>query len=374
MNGALVGKRARRLILIVAVLALFGCLLLGLRAPRQALLSYLYAFLFLSGLSVGSLALAMIHALTGGAWGVHMRPYLLAAARTLPLQALMALPILIGVRVLYPWASPQLLAHDALLRAQSWYLEPHFFIGRTILYFALWLALLVAFERRIENSTLLPRIAAAGLIVYALTATLAAVDWVMSLTPHWHSSVFGMSVATGWLLAAAALATLCLMRTANAAQLPRLSSDLGNLLLMFVLVWSYLAFMQYLTIWITDLPAETSWYIPRTLTSWRMLAWVLITFHLLVPFAVLLSRRAKRNWTCLAWLAALLLSANLADALWLVIPGEERQGFALNWTDLLAPLGLGALWLWVFSGPAFSKRVEEGAPFSGPSAAGQARA
>jgi hypothetical protein len=374
MNATLVGRRARRLVLIVAVLALFGCLLLGLRAPRQALLSYLFAFLFLSGLSVGSLALAMVHVLTGGAWGLHMRPFLLAAARALPLQALMALPILIGVRVLYPWASPQLLAHDPLLRAQSWYLEPHFFIGRTILYFAVWLALLVVFERRIENSTLLPRIAAAGLIVYALTATLAAVDWVMSLTPHWHSSVFGMSVATGWLLAAAALATLCLMRTANAVQLPRLSSDLGNLLLMFVLVWSYLAFMQYLTIWITDLPAETSWYLPRTLTSWRMLAWFLITFHLLVPFAVLLSRRAKRNWTCLAWIAALLLSANLADALWLVIPGEEPQGFTLNWTDLLAPLGLGALWLWVFSGSAFSKRVEEGAPFSGPNAAGQARA
>jgi len=374
MNAALVGERARRLALIVAVLALCGYLLLASRAPRQALLSYLFAFLFLSGLSVGSLALAMVHALTGGAWGLHMRPFLLAAARTLPLQALMALPILIGVRVLYPWASPQLLSHDALLRAQSWYLEPHFFIGRSIVYFAVWLTLLVAFERRIENSTLLPRVAAAGLILYALTATLAAVDWVMSLLPHWHSSVFGMSVATGWLLAAAALATLCLMCTANAARLPRLSSDLGNLLLMFVLVWSYLAFMQYLTIWIADLPAETSWYVPRTLTSWRTLAWFLIAFHLLVPFAVLLSRRAKRNWTCLAGIAALLLGANLADALWLVVPGERPQGFALNWTDLLAPLGLGALWLWVFSGPASSQRRRAGAPLSGPSAARQARA
>jgi hypothetical protein len=368
------GQRARGLALIVALLALFGCLLLGSRAPRQALLSYLFAFVFLSGLSVGSLALAMVHVLTGGAWGLHMRPFLLAAARTLPLQALMALPILIGVWVLYPWANPQLLAHDALLRAQSWYLEPHFFIGRTIVYFAAWLALLVAFERQIENSKLLPRIAAAGLTVYALTVTLAAADWVMSLLPHWHSSVFGMSVATGWLLAAAALATLCLMLTANATQLPRLSSDLGNLLLMLVLVWSYLAFMQYLTVWIADLPAETSWYIPRTRTSWRALAWFLIAFHLLVPFAVLLSRRAKRNWSCLAWIAALLLSANLADALWLVIPGEQPQGFTLNWTDLLAPLGLGALWLWVFSGPASARRTRANAPLSGPSTAGQAHA
>ena len=374
MNAALVGKRGRRLALMVAVLALLGCVLLGLRAPRQTLLSYLFAFVFLSGLSVGSLALAMVHVLTGGAWGLHMRPFLLAAARTLPLQALMALPVLIGVRVLYPWASPQLLAHDALLQAQSWYLEPHFFMGRTIAYFAVWLVLLVLFERRMQNSALLPRIAAPGLIAFALTASLAAVDWVMSLLPHWHSSVFGMMVAIGWLLAAAALATLCLMRTVNETQLPRLSSDLGNLLLMFVLVWSYLAFMQYLTIWIADLPAETSWYIPRTLTSWRILAWFLIAFHLFVPFAALLSRRAKRSRTCLAWIAALLLLANLADALWLVIPGERPQGFALRWTDLLAPLGLGALWLWVFSGRASLQRMQASAPLSGRSVAGHARA
>src|ERR1700722_10481078 len=374
MSGVLVSKGARRIALAVAVLALLGCLLLGLRAPRQALLSYLFAFVFLSGLSAGSLALAMIHVLTGGAWGLHMRPFLLAAARTLPLQALMVLPVLIGVRVLYPWASPQLLAHDALLQAQSWYLEPHFFIGRTVVYFAVWLALLASFERRVENSALLARIAAPGLIVYALTATLAAVDWMMSLLPHWHSSVFGMTVATGWLLAAAALATLCLMRIADEAQPPRLPSDLGNLLLMFVLVWSYLAFMQYLTIWIADLPAETSWYIPRTLTSWRVLAWFLIAFHFLVPFAVLLSRRAKRSRTCLAWIAALLLGANLADALWLVIPGERPQGFTVNWTDLLAPLGLGALWLWVFSGRASLQRMQASAPLSGPNVAGHARA
>lgn len=374
MNAGLPQVRGRWPALTVATLALLGCLLLGWGAPRQALLSYLFAFLFFTGLSVGSLALAMVHVLTGGAWGFYIRPYLLAAARALPLQAVMALPLLIGVRVLYPWASPELLAHDAVLRAQSWYLDPFFFIGRTIVYFAVWLALLAAFERRIENPRLLPRVAAPGLIIYALTATLAAVDWVMSLLPHWHSTVFGMTIATGWMLAAAALATLCAMAPgrSNDTQLPRLSHDLGNLLLMFVLVWSYLAFMQYLTVWIADLPAETVWYIPRTLTTWRLLAWFLIAFHFAVPFTVLLSRRAKRRRTWLAWIAALLLISNLVDALWLVAPDQHPQGLALHWTDLLAPLGLGALWLCVFIGRAPAARVRASASFSPPHPAGHA--
>jgi hypothetical protein len=372
MNAGLPQVRGRWAALAVATLALVGCLLLGWGAPRQALLSYLFAFLFFTGLSVGSLALAMVHVLTGGAWGFHLRPYLLAAARALPLQALMALPLLIGVRVLYPWASPELLAHDAVLRAQSWYLNPYFFIGRTIVYFAAWLALLAAFERRIDNPRLLPRIAAAGLIVYALTATLAAVDWVMSLLPHWHSTVFGMTIATGWMLAAAALATLCATAAARSSdpQLPRLSHDLGNLLLMFVLVWSYLAFMQYLTVWIADLPAETSWYIPRTVTTWRLLAWFLIAFHFAVPFTVLLSRRAKRRRTWLAWIAALLLLANLVDALWLVAPDQHPQGLALHWTDLFAPLGLGALWLCVYIGRTPAVRERASASLSTPYAVG----
>jgi hypothetical protein len=372
MNAGLPQVRAGWPALAVAALALMGCLLLGWSAPRQALLSYLFAFLFFTGLSVGSLALAMVHVLTGGAWGFYLRPYFLAAARTLPLQALMALPLLIGVRVLYPWASPELLAQDAVLRAQSWYLDPYFFMGRTIVYFAAWLALLAAFERRIDSPRLLPRIAAAGLIIYAFTATLAAVDWVMSLLPHWHSTVFGMTIATGWMLAAAALATLCAMTAANSndSQPPRLSHDLGNLLLMFVLVWSYLAFMQYLTVWIADLPAETSWYIPRTVTTWRLLAWFLIAFHFAVPFTVLLSRRAKRSRTWLAWIAALLLLANLVDALWLVAPDQHPQGLALHWTDLFAPLGLGALWLWVYVGRAPAKRGRASESLSTPYPAG----
>lgn len=335
--------------LIAGVCLLLLCLLLGRDSPQQALLSYLFAFVFFTGLSLGSLALIMVHVLTGGAWGVRLRPQLLAAARTLPLQALLAVPILVGLRTLYPWANPAVHVHDAFLREQSWYLNPAFFMGRTVVCLALWLALLAALERALANparAAALPRLAAAGLIVYALSTLLMATDWAMSLMPQWHSSIFGMMVATGWLLAAAALGALrgATARDATAVVQPRILHDLGNLLLVCVLAWSYLAFMQYLTIWIADQPAETAWYIPRTLTSWRVLAWFLIAFHFAVPFVVLLSRGAKQRRHWLAAIAAMLLIANLADALWLTVPDFRQQGFALRWTDLLAAAGMAMLW------------------------------
>lgn len=342
--------RLRSIGLIAGVCLLLVLLLLGRASPRQALLSYLFAFVFFTGLSTGSLALLLVHLLTGGAWGERLRPQLLAAADTLPLQALLALPILIGLHTLYPWASDAARAHDALLRAQSWYLDPGFFVARTIVCFALWLALLAALRRWLVDPSryeALPRLAAAGLIVYALTTLLVATDWVMSLMPHWRSSTFGMMLATGWLLAAAALAVLRATAARGApgeVVEPDVLHDLGNLLLMFVLAWTYLAFMQYLTIWIADQPPEIAWYIPRTLTSWRVVAWLLIVFHFAVPFAVLLSRRAKQRRRWLGTIAAMLLGANLLDALWIIVPDARVLGFALRWTDLLAPAGMGMLW------------------------------
>jgi hypothetical protein len=335
-------------ILALAGVVLLGCLLVSFAPAQERLLSYLFAFLFFTGISIGSLALIMVHVLSGGAWGELLRHPLLAAARTLPLQALLAIPILVGLGALYPWANPEASAHDPLLRDQSWYLAPTFFVVRTIIYFILWIAFLWmigASAREPGRARALPRIASCGLIVYALSSLFAATDWAMSLVPHWHSSTFGLMVATGWMLAAAALAILCATGRISAGVVTAdLLHDLGNLLLMFVLAWSYLAFMQYLTVWIADLPAETAWYIPRTLSSWRALAIFLVVFHFAVPFAVLLSRRAKRRALWLAGIAALLVVAHLADAFWLVVPTFRPRGFAIRGSDLLAVSGMGALW------------------------------
>jgi hypothetical protein len=317
--------------------------------PLQALSSYLFAFVFFTGLSLGSLALIMVHALTGGAWGIHIRPALLAGARTLPLQAILALPLLFGAGVLYPWAKPAVLAHDALLRSQSWYLNRSFFVGRTVGYFAIWLLFLMLLRRRLEDPARLPRLAAGGLIVYLLSATLAAVDWIMSLLPHWHSSVFGLLLATDWVWSATAFATLyaVFLKPAIPA-VPRRLPDLGNLLLVMVLLGSYLAFMQYLTIWSADLPAETCWYLPRAASGWREMSCALIACQCFIPFVVLLSHVAKRSRAWLGCIALLLLIAHLANASWLVLPNIRARGFSVYWSDLLAPLGMGALWIGIY--------------------------
>lgn len=347
MSAWLPQGRGQWVSLGLGVAALVACLLLGLWvSPRQTMLSYLFAFVFFCGLSVGSLALLMIHAMTGGAWGHYVRPALLAAARVLPLLALLVIPILVDMHVLYLWSHADLLAHDKLLRKQSWYLNPTFFVIRTVVYFALWGLLLALFTRYLTRPGKLPRIAAPGLIVFAITTLLAGADWTMSLMPHWSSSVYGMMFATGWILAAAALATLVAMRhpgTSDADASQRWH-DLGNLLLVIVLGWAYLAFMQYLTIWIADEPAENIWYLPRTLTSWAWLGRFLVTFHFAVPFAILLSRKAKHSRGWMTAVAIMLLVANLGDALWLVVPNFRAGGFTLRWSDLAAVIGVGALW------------------------------
>ena len=352
MTAWLPRTRPQWLALLIGVLALVACLLLGLfRDPRQTLLSYLFAFFFFTGLSVGSLALLMVHALTGGAWGWYIRAPLLAAARALPLMALALIPILVCLPTLYIWAQPAALMHDHLLRQQGWYLSTGFFVIRSVAYFVLWIGWSFAFTRNMDNPLRAPRWAASGLVVYALTSLTASVDWVVSLTPHWHSSTFGMMVGTGWILVAMALATALATRAHGPGDAATSAlHDLGGLLMALVLAWSYLAFMQYLTIWIADLPDETAWYIPRTLTTWRYLAWFLIAFHFLIPFVLLLSRGAKRRRLWMRNLTAMLVIANLADAFWLVVPSFRAQGFALRWTDLCAPLGIGALWWCVYAG------------------------
>ncbi len=345
MSSAIIARNGRLISLLIGALALLLCAWLGRYSLRQALLSYLFAFVFFTGLSIGSLALAMVPVLTGGDWGRIVRPQLQAAVHMLPLQALFSLPLLIGVRIIYPWADPLVLAQDAQLQAQSWYLDPTFFILRSAIYFGVWFVLGVTFDRRVSQPERLGRIAAPGLIAYGITATLASVDWIMSLFPHWHSTVFGLLAAVGWVLASAALAILVALYTGTrTAKTQRGLTGLANLLLALVLAWAYLAFMQYLTVWIADLPSETSWYIPRTLTSWRYWAWFLIAFHFAVPCCILLSRRAKQHRVLLLLTAAMLLLASLADALWFVVPGFRSEGLALRWTDLFAPLGMGAVW------------------------------
>jgi hypothetical protein len=314
--------------------------------PRALLASYLAAWWFAVGTLMGGLANVWLHNLTGGAWGEAIRGQLLARARLVPLACLLFIPLLAGTGTLYPWA-----AHEAagMARWHQGFTDPHFkdlwlarpfFTGRALAYLATWAALSwLARRPGLERSR---GMAAAGLLAYVLTVSLAAVDWIMSLQPEWYSSVFGWLAATGQMLAGLALAIVMQGRVAARKVLP----DLGNLLLMYVLAWGYLAYVQFLIIWAENLPHEIGWYLRRATPGWSAVAWVLLAAHFAAPLLILLSRRAKQAPAMLAALAWALLGAHLLDCWWLVMPGVA--GLSLHWLWLAPSIAVSfaLAWLW----------------------------
>jgi hypothetical protein len=305
---------------IVAVLALAGCFWLA----RDVAGSYLSAFLFCLALGLGSVALLLIHSLTGGTWGLQLRPSLLAAAQMLPVLAVLLIPLLVGASHLFPWVGA----------AHSWYLNLPFFISRSVVSFLAWLWLLYTACRSARSSS---AVAALALIVYLITTTAMAVDWVMSLIPGWHSSVFGLIFCTTQVLIAAALAIATLHTRST------LGPDLGRLMLMLVLVWGYLVFMDYLTAWSADLPDEVEWYWPRLRTRWEYLTVWVVVAGLIAPLAALLSGWVKRRYEVLRVVCLLILTTQASYIVWLVLPSLHEDGWSLTWSDLLPWIGIGGL-------------------------------
>lgn len=307
--------------------------------------SYLTGFLFVVGLALGSLAWLMLGHLVGGEWSLAIRRILEGGARTLPLTAALFLPVVLGAGTLYgEWLHP----HDDLIRAKSAYLNLPFFGARSAAYFLAWLLLALAVHRGRGRG-----LSAPGLLVYGFTMSFAAVDWAMSVEPHWLSASYGLQFIVGQGLSALAFAILILAALRTAEPFRRLLTaqhfrDLGTLLFAFVLLWAYLAFTQYLIIWSANLPEEIPWYRHRVHGGWQAVAVALLAGHFAVPFALLLSRGVKERAPILAAVAAGLLLLRLVDLHWMVQPGLARSGPAPHWLDLAVPAGLGGIWLRFF--------------------------
>ena len=314
--------------LYVALLVLLAMLIwIGWHLDARALLaSYLAAWWFVTGALLGGLANVWLHQLTGGDWGEAIRPSLLRAARWLPLACLLFLPVLAGMYLLYPWTTAHSLQPDTAFR-RAW-LSPLAFAARSVTYLLLWSGMAWVETRARQRSS---GRAATCLLLYGFSVSLAAVDWIMSLQPEWYSSVFGWLAVTGQMLAGLALAVMLIDRPAKRKVLP----DLGNLLMMYVMSWAYLAYVQFLIIWAADLPREISWYVQRSAPGWQVVAWTLLALHGALPLMILLSRRAKKAPAILGLLAGSLLIAHLLDCGWLVLPAIE--GMSRHWL-WLAPL------------------------------------
>jgi hypothetical protein len=353
----------RRRALVVGLVALAlggGGALLNRAAFFQA---YLLGYLYWTGLSVGCLGILMLHHLVGGRWGFAIQRILEAGVRTLPLMALLFLPILFGLKDLYAWARPDLVAADTLLQHKQGYLNGPAFFGRASVYFLVWIgagSLLTMLSARqdqgIDTGRLTRRLQALsgpGLVAYGLAVTFAAVDWAMSLEPHWFSSIYGVVFLVGQGLLALAFVTRVVICLADRPPIQGVMGtsqlhDLGNLLLAFVMLWAYIAFSQYLIIWSGNLPEENHWYLHRMHGGWGALAILLVAFHFVVPFLLLLSRATKRRATVLGVVAAGILVVRFVDLFWLIAPALHAEGFHLHWLDLVLPIGLGGVWLATF--------------------------
>jgi hypothetical protein len=328
----------------------------------QFLQSYLMAYMFVLGIALGSLALGMVHQLSGGAWGVVIRRPIGAATRTLPVLTALFLPILFGMHRLYAWTDAALVARDEALQHKHLYLNTPFFVVRAAIYFLVWNALtyfLNAWSLE-QDETADPRIArrmqllsAGGLVAYGLTITFASFDWLMSLEPRWFSTIYGVLILGGQGLSAMAFLIAVLVWLSRRPPLDRVIvpahfHDLGNLLLAFVMLWAYFSFSQYLIIWAGNLPAEIAWYMHRLDTGWRVIGISLIVFHFAVPFCLLLSRRVKREAGILVAVVGGILIVRLVDLFWLIAPEFHTTGIRISPLDVLLPCSMFALWLGCF--------------------------
>jgi hypothetical protein len=355
----------QRTALIIGVIGIGAGAMGALTNSAQFFQSWLIGFLFCLGLTLGSLGLLMLQHLSGGQWGLVARRVFEASSRTLPLVVLFFLPILFVMPTLFLWARPEAVAGDQILQAKAPYLNVPFFMVRAAIYFGFWMVCVwllnkwSAAQDRGEQATDLAgmvrfrTLSAPALLFLVLTITFAVTDWVMSLDPHWYSTIFGLMFVAGFGLAAFAFTIAVLSGIGPVGALaghlaPRHFHDLGKLLLAFTMLWAYLNFSQFLIVWSGNLPEEIPWYIERMRGGWGVIAIALVIGHFALPFMLLLSQDLKKSrW--LFHVAVFILVMRLIDTIWLVGPTFAHEGFPIHWMDVVIPAGLVGIWLFLFA-------------------------
>jgi hypothetical protein len=361
---AFVSSLQRRAMMVGVVFAVISVIGFAIE-PRQAMHSYLLAFMLALGFTLGALSLLMVWHLTGGDWGVPIRRILEAAMSTLPMMAAAFIPVVVSayLHMNYPWADPEELKHSEHIAHQArQYLNPNLFLVRGVLYFLAW-GLLVyglrkwskeqdspperAFVRRLRG------LSAAGIIIYGWTLTFAVIDWVMSLNPEFTSTIYGLIFMVGQALIALCLAVIMVDRLKQHEPIsqvlqPKAVLDYGKLMLTFVMLWAYFSFSQWLIIWSGNLPEEIHWFIDRLHGDWGVLGLVLIVGHFAVPFALLLSRSFKQDSRKLMRLALWLIFMRYLDLFWNIEPNFHKASFHYSWLDAVMPIAMVALWLAYF--------------------------
>jgi len=350
---------------IIGVLALIA-LIIGFFFNRAVTMqSYLWAWLFWGGISIGCVGISLFHNVVGGNWGVVIRRFLEAGMRTLIITIIGVIPILLAIPLLYVWDDPAVRAASVEVAYKAkYYLNTPFFVVRTIFYFALWgflawrlLRLSAAQDatgdpdRSIANR--MKRLSAPGLVFFMFSTSWAWIDWVQSLEPAWYSTMHPWIFTIGQVLLTYAFVIAVLILF---ARVPPFSdvvtfqhyNDLGNLLLAFTMFWTYVSIGQFIIVWHENLQDEIPWYIRRFSNGWGYLAFIISFIHFFIPFFLLLMRFVKRNPNYLFKVAIWIVVARLIDVFWFVVPAFRQRYLSIAWTDIAAILALGGIWLFLF--------------------------
>ena len=364
--------RLQQRALIVGVIALLAGAVGAVMNVDQFFRSWLIGFLFCLSLSLGLLALLMLQHLSGGQWGMVGRRVFEAGSRLLPVVAVLAVPVVIGLPRIFLWAQPGADANPIIHDKQP-YLNAGFFIARAVIYFVFWSLVMWMLNKWSDeqdsgqaktkvDSIRFRTVSAPGLLFLVITVTFASVDWVMSLEPEWFSTIFGLLTVAGYGLTGLAFTIIVLAaidkdHPAGTLLTPRHFHDLGKLLLAFVMLWAYLSFSQFLIIWSGNLPEEIPWYVARIRGWWGFVAIALVLGHFFIPFGLLLSADLKKRSSMLAKVAIWVLVMRLVDLIWYVAPSfrhvtpESAGGHAaapMHWMNIAIPVGLTALWVFLF--------------------------
>jgi hypothetical protein len=343
----------------VAVLGVAACAVLGPANPKQFFFSWLVSFLFFLSLALGALFFVLIQYAAQGGWGIVLRRIGETTFAVLPLLAVLFLPILIGLPHLYPWAVAGAADHDALLHWKAPYLNVPFFLARAAVFFGAWSLIAVVYYRasRGQDTTADPavsarlrRFAGPAIIVLAVTQTFASIDWIMSLTPHWYSTIFGVYFFAGSFVGFIALLSVAAAALRRAGLLDTVIRDehlhdVGKLLFAFTSFWAYIAFSQFFLIWYANLPEETIWFQARLEGSWKTISILLMAGHFGVPFFYLMGRAVKRRASTLAIGGVWLLTMHFMDLYWQVMPTLHPGGVRVSALDVAAFLAVGGCFL-----------------------------
>jgi hypothetical protein len=350
--------RVPKLSVIIALVGVVVCVIGIFVDPARLASAFLVAYLSCLAVVLGALAMIMIARVTGATWFVVLRRQAEEVAATLPVFALLFVPILVSARALYPWASriPPVDEHvRAAVLAKAAYLNVPFFAIRSVVYLATWIVLGELLRRasltqdRGDTATIERRmrtLSAVGLVAFALTVSFAAFDWMMSLTPAWYSTIYGVNYFAGAMVGAVSLLTVLVARARWRGELPpSVSADhfhaLAKVLLTFVLFWVYIGFSQLIVIWSAEIPAERVWYVVRMRGGWNLLGGVLVAGHFALPFCALLVRAIKRSPLAMSCVGAWLLVMHYLDVYWNVMPDAPKGA---NWAGGYW-LDIGALML-----------------------------